>query len=152
MGNLIDNPQWDDVRELATTDPALGGPGGTLNVPSQNHANRARWLKDELANHRGGAAGYADDHDGRYVRNVASVSGQTLATGQTKTLYTGPDQWPPAYAIFYLDTGVWYALGTGPRATDLEVRWDPAAFTLDLKNTSGTDIDAHYAVYVADPA
>ena len=38
----------EEIYELATTDPVLGGPGGITNIPPGQLANRTRWLYDEL--------------------------------------------------------------------------------------------------------
>jgi hypothetical protein len=46
MTNLIATPGWDDVPQIETTTPLLGGPGGGLNGPAQALANRSELLSD----------------------------------------------------------------------------------------------------------
>jgi microcystin-dependent protein len=46
MANLPETATWDaGVYQLETTDPVLGGPNGTSNVPLKNLANRTAYLK-----------------------------------------------------------------------------------------------------------
>lgn len=49
MGNLTEHEQWEeDVYQLETSDPVLGGPEGVSNKASRQLANRTRWLKKKL--------------------------------------------------------------------------------------------------------
>jgi hypothetical protein len=45
MNYLNPTPSWDDVAQVETTTPLLGGPGGPLNVPAQALLNRTELLK-----------------------------------------------------------------------------------------------------------
>ncbi len=46
MANLPESATWDSgVYQIETTDPVLGGPNGTSNVPLKNLANRTVYLK-----------------------------------------------------------------------------------------------------------
>lgn len=59
MGKLTELEQWeDDVYQIETSDPVLGGPDGVSNRPQKQLANRTQWLKkqieqanDDLADH-----------------------------------------------------------------------------------------------------
>ncbi|EGH3457981.1 tail fiber protein [Salmonella enterica] len=49
MGKLTELEQWDeDVYQIETSDPVLGGPEGITNKPAKQLANRTRWLKKQL--------------------------------------------------------------------------------------------------------
>ncbi|MGG6046693.1 tail fiber protein [Salmonella enterica] len=49
MGKLTELEQWDeDVYQIETSDPVLGGPEGLSNRPQKQLANRTRWLKKQL--------------------------------------------------------------------------------------------------------
>lgn len=45
MTNLTPTPGWDDVIQIETTTPLLGGPFGDLNKPAQALLNRTELLK-----------------------------------------------------------------------------------------------------------
>lgn len=45
MANFTENPIWEEVYQLATTDPVQGGPGGKSNEPLQDLVNRTAFLK-----------------------------------------------------------------------------------------------------------
>ncbi|ECV5352138.1 tail fiber protein [Salmonella enterica subsp. enterica] len=49
MGKLTELAQWeDDVYQIETSDPVLGGPEGITNRPAKQLANRTQWLKEKL--------------------------------------------------------------------------------------------------------
>lgn len=49
MGKLTELEQWDeDVYQIETSDPVLGGPEGITNRPAKQLANRTQWLKKHL--------------------------------------------------------------------------------------------------------
>ncbi|EKA7110219.1 tail fiber protein [Salmonella enterica] len=49
MGKLTELEQWeDDVYQIETSDPVLGGPDGISNRPQKQLANRTLWLKKQL--------------------------------------------------------------------------------------------------------
>ncbi|EDT8749056.1 tail fiber protein [Salmonella enterica subsp. enterica] len=49
MGKLTEITQWeDDIHQLETSDPVVGGPDGVSNKPQKQLANRTQWLKQQL--------------------------------------------------------------------------------------------------------
>ncbi|EEC2773323.1 tail fiber protein [Salmonella enterica] len=49
MGKLTELEQWDeDIYQIETSDPVLGGPEGLSNRPQKQLANRTLWLKKRL--------------------------------------------------------------------------------------------------------
>lgn len=49
MGKLTELKQWDeDIYQIETSDPVLGGPDGLSNRPQKQLANRTQWLKKQL--------------------------------------------------------------------------------------------------------
>ncbi|HGB5308452.1 TPA: tail fiber protein [Salmonella enterica subsp. enterica serovar Poona] len=49
MGKLTELEQWeDDIYQIETSDPVLGGPDGITNKPAKQLANRTLWLKQQL--------------------------------------------------------------------------------------------------------
>ncbi|HIF6318738.1 TPA: hypothetical protein ACX3MK_003015 [Raoultella ornithinolytica] len=49
MPNLPEQPAWESgVHQLEESDRAKAGPGGVLNIPPTQLANRTRWLKAQL--------------------------------------------------------------------------------------------------------
>lgn len=49
MGKLTELEQWDeDIYQIETSDPVLGGPEGLSNRPQKQLANRTQWLKKQL--------------------------------------------------------------------------------------------------------
>jgi len=57
MTILTASPSWDDVRQLETTDRALGGAGGVMNQQAQALLNRSELLRRQQATPVLGAAG-----------------------------------------------------------------------------------------------
>ena len=50
MGKLTELEQWeDDIYQIETSDPVLGGPDGVTNKPARQLSNRTQWLKAQLA-------------------------------------------------------------------------------------------------------
>ena len=50
MANFIDVALWEEVYQLATTDPVLGGPNGIDNLAPSQLANRTKWLRTQIDN------------------------------------------------------------------------------------------------------
>ncbi|WP_375372883.1 tail fiber protein [Salmonella sp. SG203] len=49
MGKLTEITQWEeDIYQLETSDPVVGGPDGVSNKPQKQLANRTQWLKQQL--------------------------------------------------------------------------------------------------------
>lgn len=49
MSNLPETPSWESgIHQLEEADRAKAGPGGILNIPSSQLANRTRWLKVQV--------------------------------------------------------------------------------------------------------
>ncbi|ELU8418664.1 tail fiber protein [Salmonella enterica] len=49
MGKLTEITQWeDDIYQLETSDPVVGGPDGVSNKPQKQLANRTQWLKQQM--------------------------------------------------------------------------------------------------------
>lgn len=56
MANLTETPTYDaGVYQIETSDPVLGGPDGTTNVPLKNLANRTAYLKKHVDDLESGA-------------------------------------------------------------------------------------------------
>ena len=56
MADLPEQETWDGVRQLETSDRALGGPGGVMNEPMRNLTNRTAYLKKTLEGKTGAAS------------------------------------------------------------------------------------------------
>ncbi|MBK5142978.1 tail fiber protein [Budviciaceae bacterium BWR-B9] len=56
MADLPEQEAWEGVRQLETSDRALGGPGGVMNVPLRNLTNRTAYLKKVLEGKTGAAS------------------------------------------------------------------------------------------------
>lgn len=48
MANLTLSQIWEDVFQIETTTPVLGGPNGPMNYQAKNLGNRTEWLKGKL--------------------------------------------------------------------------------------------------------
>ncbi|HHH3447422.1 TPA: hypothetical protein ACPZYF_003676, partial [Klebsiella pneumoniae] len=49
MAKLPETPAWEsEIHQLEESERAKAGPGGVLNVPATQLANRTRWLKDQI--------------------------------------------------------------------------------------------------------
>lgn len=49
MGKLTELQQWEeDIYQIETSDPVLGGPDGITNKPAKQLSNRTQWLKARL--------------------------------------------------------------------------------------------------------
>ncbi|HFG7807570.1 TPA: tail fiber protein [Salmonella enterica subsp. enterica serovar Java] len=60
MGKLTEITQWEeDIYQLETSDPVVGGPDGVSNKPQKQLANRTQWLKQQLASTNGALAKHA---------------------------------------------------------------------------------------------
>lgn len=50
MGKLTETEHWEEnIYQIETSDPVLGGPEGITNKPARQLASRTRWLKKKLA-------------------------------------------------------------------------------------------------------
>ncbi|QBH95781.1 hypothetical protein EKN56_06270 [Limnobaculum zhutongyuii] len=56
MADLPEQEAWEGVRQLETSDRALGGPGGVMNAPLRNLTNRTAYLKKALDGKTGAAS------------------------------------------------------------------------------------------------
>ncbi|MEG2663574.1 MAG: phage tail protein, partial [Hafnia sp.] len=64
MGKLTETDKWeDDVYQLETSDPVLGGPEGISNKASRQLANRTFWLKKRLEQANEALAQHAQSRD-----------------------------------------------------------------------------------------
>ena len=85
MANLQEVVSWDaGVYQLETSDPVLGGPGGTSNKQAQALANRTAYLKKHMDDLEGGttAAGKANKlTTARIIAVAGDVTGQASFDG-----------------------------------------------------------------------
>ncbi|MFQ2530248.1 tail fiber protein [Aeromonas caviae] len=85
MANLQEVVSWDTgVYQLETSDPVLGGPGGTSNKQAQALANRTAYLKKHMDDLEGGttAAGKANKlTTARTIAVAGDVTGQASFDG-----------------------------------------------------------------------
>ncbi|WP_395949874.1 tail fiber protein [Aeromonas mytilicola subsp. aquatica] len=85
MANLQEVVSWDaGVYQLETSDPVLGGPGGTSNKQAQALANRTAYLKKHMDDLEGGttAAGKANKlTTARTITVAGDVTGQASFDG-----------------------------------------------------------------------
>lgn len=85
MANLQEVVSWDaGVYQLETSDPVLGGPGGTSNKQAQALANRTAYLKKHMDDLEGGttAAGKANKlTTARTIAVAGDVTGQASFDG-----------------------------------------------------------------------
>ncbi|WP_218972401.1 gp53-like domain-containing protein [Aeromonas caviae] len=85
MANLQEVVSWDaGVYQLETSDPVLGGPGGTSNKQAQALANRTAYLKRHMDDLEGGttAAGKANKlTTARTIAVAGDVTGQASFDG-----------------------------------------------------------------------
>ncbi len=85
MANLQEVVSWDaGVYQLETSDPVLGGPGGTSNKQAQTLANRTAYLKKHMDDLEGGttAAGKANKlTTARTIAVAGDVTGQASFDG-----------------------------------------------------------------------
>ena len=49
MENLTEIASWDYVPQMETTTPAMGGPGGEMNLQAQALLNRCAYLMQQLS-------------------------------------------------------------------------------------------------------
>ncbi|MFM5588018.1 tail fiber protein [Aeromonas rivipollensis] len=85
MANLQEVVSWDaGVYQLETSDPVLGGPGGTSNKQAQALANRTAYLKKHMDDLEGGTAAAGKANKLATARNIAlagDVTGQASFDG-----------------------------------------------------------------------
>lgn len=85
MANLQEVVSWDaGVYQLETSDPVLGGPGGTSNKQAQALANRTAYLKKHVDDLEGGTTAAGKANKLTTARNIAlagDVTGQTSFDG-----------------------------------------------------------------------
>ncbi|EBQ9004423.1 hypothetical protein BHM34_28805, partial [Salmonella enterica subsp. enterica serovar Toucra] len=81
MGKLTELEQWDeDVYQIETSDPVLGGPEGITNRPAKQLANRTQWLKKHLQD--------ANDALAEHAKSRNHPDGTLIDKGFVK-LYSG---------------------------------------------------------------
>lgn len=81
MGKLTELEQWDeDVYQIETSDPVLGGPEGITNRPAKQLANRTQWLKKHLQD--------ANDALAEHEKSRNHPDGTLISKGFVK-LYSG---------------------------------------------------------------
>lgn len=92
MANLQEVVSWDaGVYQLETSDPVLGGPGGTSNKQAQTLANRTAYLKKHMDDLEGGttAAGKANKlTTARTIAVAGDVTGQASFDGSSNISIT----------------------------------------------------------------
>lgn len=92
MANLQEVVSWDaGVYQLETSDPVLGGPGGTSNKQAQALANRTAYLKKHMDDLEGGttAAGKANKlTTARTIAVAGDVTGQASFDGSSNISIT----------------------------------------------------------------
>ena len=92
MANLQEVVSWDaGVYQLETSDPVLGGPGGTSNKQAQALANRTTYLKKHMDDLEGGttAAGKANKlTTARTIAVAGDVTGQASFDGSSNISIT----------------------------------------------------------------
>ncbi|WP_233466700.1 phage tail protein [Aeromonas caviae] len=92
MANLQEVVSWDaGVYQLETSDPVLGGPGGTSNKQAQALANRTAYLKKHMDDLEGGttAAGKANKlTTARTIAVAGDVTGQVSFDGSSNISIT----------------------------------------------------------------
>lgn len=85
MANLQEVVSWDaGVYQLETSDPVLGGPGGTSNKQAQALANRTAYLKKHMDDLEGGTTAAGKANKLATARNIAlagDVTGQASFDG-----------------------------------------------------------------------
>lgn len=92
MANLQEVVSWDiGVYQLETSDPVLGGPGGTSNKQAQALANRTTYLKQHVDDIEAGATAAGKANKLTTARNVAiagDVTGQASFDGSANITIT----------------------------------------------------------------
>jgi len=79
MANITETIQWEAaIREIATTDPVVGGPTGPANIQAQQLANRTAYLNDQITQMLAGGVGVATlDVNGNVVQPAGLGINQT---------------------------------------------------------------------------
>ncbi|WP_279451138.1 phage tail protein [Aeromonas hydrophila] len=92
MANLQEVVSWDlGVYQLETSDPVLGGPGGTSNKQAQALANRTTYLKQHVDDIEAGVTAAGKANKLTTARNVAiagDVTGQASFDGSANITIT----------------------------------------------------------------
>ncbi len=90
MANLQEVVSWDtSVYQLETSDPVLGGPGGTSNKQAQALTNRTAYLKQHVDDIEGGVTAAGKANKLTTARNVAiagDVTGQASFDGSANII------------------------------------------------------------------
>lgn len=114
MANLIPTPGWDDVPQLETNTPVLGGPGGVANAQAQALLNRLEALRGFLASEGPGlinvtpGADYADGTLGGWINaletavNALTTYGATGVIGFSTRALMNADLAHPAGFVAYV--------------------------------------------------
>lgn len=78
MANLTETSTYEaGIYQLETTDPCLAGPGGVLNTPHQQLANRTKWLKAAV-----------DGLTAAASSNATAISNEATARADADTVIT----------------------------------------------------------------
>ncbi|HHR4769111.1 TPA: tail fiber protein [Salmonella enterica] len=93
MGKLTELEQWEeDVYQIETSDPVLGGPDGITNKPAKQLANRTRWLKQQLLEANNALAEHARsrNHPDASLVNKGFVKLYSGVTSMDETMAATP--------------------------------------------------------------
>ncbi|EJH8994095.1 tail fiber protein [Salmonella enterica] len=93
MGKLTELEQWeDDIYQIETSDPVLGGPDGVTNKPAKQLANRTLWLKQQLLDVNNALAEHARsrNHPDASLVNKGFVKLYSGVTSMDETMAATP--------------------------------------------------------------
>ncbi|MBE8611540.1 hypothetical protein CYG68_03805 [Morganella morganii] len=113
MGNLTEREQWEeDIYQLETSDPVLGGPEGIANKASRQLANRTRWLKKKQEAAQQALAAHAQSRD--HPDGTVRAKGLVQLCSATNSLSEGLAATPKAVKAAYdLASGKYTAQDAG---------------------------------------
>lgn len=93
MGKLTELERWDeDVYQIETSDPVLGGPEGIANKPATQLANRTQWLKKQLRDANDALAEHekSRNHPGATLTGKGFVKLYSSVTSMDETMAATP--------------------------------------------------------------
>ncbi len=100
MSVLTPVSSFDDVYQLETTDPVLGGPGGIANRQAQNLANRTKFLQDAIAAIDGSGGPFDLDASGGVLpTNGSGPAGAIKRKDQYRVTVAGTFAGPPSTPV-----------------------------------------------------
>lgn len=103
MGNITESVEWtDNVYQIETTDPVIGGPAGIANQQAKHLANRTQFLRALINSFAGVVLPFAGS---------AAPSGFLLCAGQAVSRTT--------YAALFAIIGTTYGTGNGTTTFNL---------------------------------